>query len=106
MLCVIAYVCALVVINTLVARQSQEILVPKKSSLMLRLVVLVFAMACGIYICFICLKQFSIGSAAFFMNVQVTERPCPKPGIEEGEVPYVHYPKPVTYSRYALLFSF
>ncbi|KAJ8420382.1 hypothetical protein Cgig2_026805 [Carnegiea gigantea] len=99
MLCVIAYVCALVLINTLVARQSQEILVPKTSSLMLRLVVLVFAMACGIYICFICLKQFSIGSAAFFMNVQVTERPCPKPGIEEWEVPYVHYPKPVTYSR-------
>uniref|UniRef100_A0A7C8ZG36 Sulfotransferase n=1 Tax=Opuntia streptacantha TaxID=393608 RepID=A0A7C8ZG36_OPUST len=77
----------------------KEILVPKQSSLMLRLVVLVFAMVCGIYICFICLKQFSIGNTAFFMNVQVNERPCPKPDIEEWEVPYVHYPKPVTYSR-------
>lgn len=77
----------------------KEILVPKKSSLMLRLLVLVFAMVCGIYICFVCLKQFSIGNAAFFTYVQLSERPCPKLGIEEWEVPYVHYPKPVTYSR-------
>lgn len=77
----------------------KEILVPKKSSLMLRLLVLVFAMVCGIYICFVCLKQFSIGNAAFFTYVQLSGRPCPKLGIEEWEVPYVHYPKPVTYSR-------
>lgn len=77
----------------------KEILVPKKSSLLLRLMVLVFAMVCGIYICFVCLKQFSIGNATGFLNVQVTDRPCPRPNLEDWEVPYVHYPKPVTYSR-------
>uniref|UniRef100_A0A803LNU7 Sulfotransferase n=1 Tax=Chenopodium quinoa TaxID=63459 RepID=A0A803LNU7_CHEQI len=79
----------------------KEILVHRKSPLLLRLIVLVFAMVCGIYICFVCLKQFSVSTITTtgFLNVQVSDRPCPRPDLEDWEVPYVHYPKPVTYSR-------
>uniref|UniRef100_A0A7C8ZX96 Sulfotransferase n=1 Tax=Opuntia streptacantha TaxID=393608 RepID=A0A7C8ZX96_OPUST len=72
---------------------------PKSSPLLLRFVVLVCAMLCGIYICFIGLKQAGFGTYTFFMNVRVSEKPCPKPEIEDWEVPYVHYPRPATYSR-------
>ncbi|KMT09839.1 hypothetical protein BVRB_6g128140 [Beta vulgaris subsp. vulgaris] len=76
-----------------------EILVPKKSPMLLRLVVLVFSMVCGIYICSVCLKQFSIGNTTSFLNVQVSDKPCLRPNLEDWEAPFVHYPKPVTYSR-------
>ncbi|KMT05195.1 hypothetical protein BVRB_7g173410 isoform B [Beta vulgaris subsp. vulgaris] len=76
-----------------------EILVPKKSPLLLRLVVLVFSMVCGIYICSVCLKQFSIGNTTSFLDVQVSDKPCLRPNLEDWEAPFVHYPKPVTYSR-------
>ncbi|KAH8510833.1 hypothetical protein H0E87_008387, partial [Populus deltoides] len=72
---------------------------PKKSPLALRMVVLVFAMVCGVYICSICLKQIGIRTNPGFLNVEVIERPCPEPNIEPWEIPYVHYPQPKTYSR-------
>ncbi|XP_057527431.1 uncharacterized protein LOC130806393 isoform X2 [Amaranthus tricolor] len=81
----------------------QEILVPKKSSLLLRMiVVLVLTMVCGISFSMVFLKQFSIGKVTMltlFPNVQVSDKPCLRPDLEDWEVPYVHYPKPVTYSR-------
>ncbi|XP_019105595.1 uncharacterized protein LOC104894950 isoform X2 [Beta vulgaris subsp. vulgaris] len=67
--------------------------------MLLRLVVLVFSMVCGIYICSVCLKQFSIGNTTSFLNVQVSDKPCLRPNLEDWEAPFVHYPKPVTYSR-------
>ncbi|XP_010275606.1 PREDICTED: uncharacterized protein LOC104610600 isoform X2 [Nelumbo nucifera] len=69
----------------------------KKSPLVLRMVVLMFAMACGVYICLICLKQ--INTHSKFISVQVIDRPCNASGIEQWEIPYVHYPKPNTFSR-------
>lgn len=72
---------------------------PKKSPLVLRMIVLVFAMVCGVYICSICLKQISTTATTGFLNVQLTERPCEKPNIEPSEVRYVHFPKPISYSR-------
>jgi len=66
------------------------------------MVVLVFAMVCGVYICSICLKQIGIRTNPGFLNVEVIERPCPEPNIEPWEIPYVHYPQPKTYSRYDL----
>ncbi|KAH7575203.1 hypothetical protein JRO89_XS02G0062100 [Xanthoceras sorbifolium] len=72
---------------------------PKKSPLVLRMVVLMFAMVCGVYICSICLKQIGTRTTNEFLNVKVTQRPCPEPNIEPWEIPYVHYPKPITYSR-------
>ncbi|TXG64365.1 hypothetical protein EZV62_011359 [Acer yangbiense] len=72
---------------------------PKKSPLVLRMVVLMFAMVCGVYICSICLKQIGTRTTNEFLNVEEPQRPCPEPNIEPWEIPYVHYPKPKTYSR-------
>uniref|UniRef100_A0A5B6ZNV6 Sulfotransferase n=1 Tax=Davidia involucrata TaxID=16924 RepID=A0A5B6ZNV6_DAVIN len=80
-------------------KDSLIIKAPKKSPLVLRMIVLTFAMACGVYICSICLKQISTRTKAGFLNVQVVERPCELPNIEPREKPYVHYPKPKTFSR-------
>lgn len=71
----------------------------KKSPIVLRMIVLVFAMVCGVYICTICLKQISTSNTSEFLDVQVIQRPCPQANIEPWEIPYVHYPKPKTYSR-------
>lgn len=73
--------------------------VPKKSPLMLRMIVLVFAMVCGVFICSVCLKQISTRSKVGFMKVQVIDMPCSKPEIDPSDVPFVHFPKPTTYSR-------
>ncbi|XP_011004994.1 PREDICTED: uncharacterized protein LOC105111367 [Populus euphratica] len=81
------------------SKDSFIIKAPKKSPLALRMVVLVFAMVCGVYICSICLKQIGIRRNPGFINVEVIERPCPEPKIEPWEIPYVHYPRPKTYSR-------
>ncbi|XP_022988840.1 uncharacterized protein LOC111486068 isoform X1 [Cucurbita maxima] len=73
--------------------------VPKKSPLMLRMIVLVFAMVCGVFMCSVCLKQISTKSKVGFLKVQVIEMPCSKPWIDPSDVPFVHFPKPITYSR-------
>ncbi|KAF4391585.1 hypothetical protein G4B88_030736 [Cannabis sativa] len=72
---------------------------PKKSPLVLRMIVLVFAMVCGVYICSICLKQVSTRNKVGYLNLQVIEKPCQEPNIESLETPLVHYPKPKNYSR-------
>ncbi|KAM7474903.1 hypothetical protein LguiB_022146 [Lonicera macranthoides] len=71
----------------------------KKSPLMFRMIVLTLAVVCGVYICSICLKQFSTRTRAEYVNVQVVERPCEASNIEPWEKPYLHYPKPKTFSR-------
>lgn len=71
----------------------------KKSPLLLRTVVLVFVMVFGVYIFSICLKQISSSTKDGFLDVEMIERPCPEPNIEPWEIPYVHYPKPKTFSR-------
>ncbi|KAF7810916.1 Nodulation protein H [Senna tora] len=71
----------------------------KKSTIVWRMVVLVFAMVCGVYICSICLKQISTQTKTGFLDIQVIKKPCPEPNIEPWEIPYVHYPKPKTFSR-------
>ncbi|KAK9270433.1 hypothetical protein L1049_026012 [Liquidambar formosana] len=72
---------------------------PKKSPLVLRMVVLAFAVVCGVYICSICLSQTSPHTKAKFLDIQVFDRPCNTSSTEQWETPYVHYPKPETYSR-------
>ncbi|MED6198234.1 hypothetical protein PIB30_064213 [Stylosanthes scabra] len=74
----------------------------KNTTLIWRMVVLTLAMVSGVYICSICLKQIGIGTATGkigFLDIKVLEKPCPEPNIEPWEIPYVHYPKPKTYSR-------
>nr|GMC85426.1 P-loop containing nucleoside triphosphate hydrolase [Ipomoea batatas] len=74
---------------------------PKKSPLLLRMVVLSVAMLCGVYICSICLKQ--IGSHTNRPVIKIpaigVENICEPPHIEPSERPYVHFPKPKTFSR-------
>ncbi|XAR59467.1 hypothetical protein NMG60_11015311 [Bertholletia excelsa] len=75
----------------------KDALAPKKTPLVLRMIVLAFAMICGLYICSICLKQ--IGESTNVGFLQVFERPCEEPNIEPWEKAYVHFPQPKTFSR-------
>ncbi|KAK9012161.1 hypothetical protein V6N11_040230 [Hibiscus sabdariffa] len=88
------YVCSLF------SMQDALIIKPsKRSPLFLRTIVLLFAMACGVYICTICMKQIS---AVTKMNVQVIGSPSPDTNIAtqlESQIPTLHYPKPETFSR-------
>ncbi|WCJ35384.1 P-loop containing nucleoside triphosphate hydrolases superfamily protein [Euphorbia peplus] len=82
--------------------ESQDSLLPKgpkKSPLVLRLVVLTFAMVCGIYICSICLKQLSPHTRARLLNFEVFDLPCNTSHIQPDELPFVHFPTPLTFSR-------
>ncbi|XP_043809006.1 uncharacterized protein LOC110606458 isoform X3 [Manihot esculenta] len=72
---------------------------PKKSPLALRLVVLAFAMICGVYICSICLKQIGPHTTSTLLNFQVFERHCNISNTEPWELHYMHYPEPETFSR-------
>lgn len=73
--------------------------VSKKSTIVWRMVLLVFVMVCGVYICSIRLKEINTQNKTGFLDIQVIRKPCPEPNIEPWEIPYVHYPKPKTYSR-------
>ncbi|XP_038881289.1 uncharacterized protein LOC120072842 [Benincasa hispida] len=70
---------------------------PKKSPLLLRMAVLMFAMVCSVYICSICVKQLNTHTKARFLRVQISD--CPELSIRLTKVPRVHYPKPKTFSR-------
>ncbi|CAA2934599.1 uncharacterized protein LOC111410598 isoform X1 [Olea europaea var. sylvestris] len=72
---------------------------PKKNPLALRMVVFMFVMVCGVYICSVCLRQYSAHSSEHLLKVQVGERPCEAPNVEPSEKTYVHFPKPKTFSR-------
>ncbi|GMH06418.1 hypothetical protein Nepgr_008258 [Nepenthes gracilis] len=69
---------------------------PKASPLLLRMIMLVFATVCGLYICSICLKQISSQSKSF---VEVIHRSCDNYGMNPLRAPYVHYPQPQTFGR-------
>ncbi|XP_057491777.1 uncharacterized protein LOC130777421 [Actinidia eriantha] len=72
---------------------------PKKSQVLLRTIVLVFSMVCGLYICSICIQQPNTNMETKFLNIKVVERPCYDYGCDNSRVPYLHYPKPETFSR-------
>ncbi|KAJ7966650.1 Sulfotransferase [Quillaja saponaria] len=80
-------------------KDSLVIKTPKKSPLTLRMVVLAFAAVCGVYICSICLEQISTQTKAKFIGIEVLNQSCHSSGVEELEIPYLHYPKPKTFSR-------
>ena len=83
---------------------SQDTLIlkpPKKSPLLLRMAVLMFAMVCSVYICSICVKQLNTHTKARFLRVQIAE--CPELSIRLKKLPPEHYPKPKTFSRYLKL---
>ncbi|XP_059453374.1 uncharacterized protein LOC132183921 [Corylus avellana] len=64
------------------------------------MLVLLFVMVCGVYICSFCLKQISTHTKAKSLNIELMDKPCHHaPSIEQWEVPYVHYPTPQTFNR-------
>ncbi|KAK7310867.1 hypothetical protein RJT34_08638 [Clitoria ternatea] len=66
----------------------------------LRLVVLVIAVVCGIYICSVSLEQKGVRTNIKSLDITVFKQPCHHPsGVEESEIPYLHYPEPKSYSR-------
>ncbi|KAL8541351.1 hypothetical protein ACS0TY_002559 [Phlomoides rotata] len=72
---------------------------PKKNPLLLRMLVVIFVMVCGVYICSVCLRQIGGRATGRLLSVQVGERPCEFAHVEPSEKPYVHFPKPKTFSR-------
>ncbi|XP_022768816.1 uncharacterized protein LOC111312636 [Durio zibethinus] len=76
---------------------------PKKSPLILTIVVLFFLMVSGVYICSIRLWQISPRTNAKFLNIkaldQQQQQQCQAPDIEQWEAPLIHFPNPKTFNR-------
>lgn len=68
----------------------------KKTSLLYRIIFLVFAMICGLCMVSICVQQMS-GSRINDMGI--IEGPFPQSAMELT-IPLVHYPIPKTFNRY------
>lgn len=75
----------------------------KRSLIAARMIVLVFATTCGVYIFSICLKQISTQKKLIYALVspklQVRVGQCQIPDIQSKESLHLHYPIPKTYSR-------
>ncbi|CAN0864196.1 hypothetical protein LINGRAHAP2_LOCUS8887 [Linum grandiflorum] len=68
--------------------------------MLLRMVVLMFAMAFGVYICTICLHQITTRSKVRIQDIQVIERASSSDADDDlFQVPKLHYPNPESFSR-------
>lgn len=80
----------------------------KWSPLPLRVVLLVFVTAFGVYICSVCLKQISLPKLP--ENIPSSPRKyephCTLHGILPEEIHYVHLPQPKSFSRLCFSFCF
>ncbi|KAK7383108.1 hypothetical protein VNO78_28777 [Psophocarpus tetragonolobus] len=66
----------------------------------LRLVVLLMAVTCGVYICSVNLeKPTRVRINTKLLELRVINQSCHPSSVEEWEVPYLHYPQPKTYNR-------
>uniref|UniRef100_A0A1D1XVW8 Sulfotransferase n=1 Tax=Anthurium amnicola TaxID=1678845 RepID=A0A1D1XVW8_9ARAE len=72
---------------------------PKKSPLVLRMIVLAFSMVFGIYICSIILRQSIIRDQVKLTKVEIIKQRCHNSRISPSETPFMHYPVPTTYRR-------
>ncbi|GLU20001.1 hypothetical protein SLE2022_362190 [Rubroshorea leprosula] len=74
---------------------------PKKSTVFLRTIVLLFAMVCGVCICSVCLRQIGSVTVIKLQDIQVIEKPPPDSPVEDParQIPHLHYPIPKTFSR-------
>ncbi|KAF5766276.1 putative Sulfotransferase domain, P-loop containing nucleoside triphosphate hydrolase [Helianthus annuus] len=81
---------------------SKDVLIikpPKKSAVVLRLIVFTFSMVFGVYVCSICFKQINIQTKNMFLDNEVIERPCCNAIVDRSQIPFLHYPKPKTFDR-------
>ncbi|XP_042005479.1 uncharacterized protein LOC121754188 [Salvia splendens] len=81
------------------AKDSLIVKHPKKNPLVLRMLVLMFVMVCGVYICSVCLKQIGGHPTVRLLSYPVAERACDVADIEPSKKPYVHFPKPESFNR-------
>lgn len=76
---------------------------PKKTPLILTMVVLLLTMVCGVHICIFFLKHLNTNKTMIkFLNIEVIDHhneSCLDPHLEQWEIPYVHYPQPQTFKR-------
>ena len=96
------YFCETYLPNLLFYLKLQETGILKSATqppLTLRLVVLIIATACGLYVCSICLEQLSIRTNTNVLDIKVANESCQPSGVEEWEFPYLHYPEPKTFVR-------
>ncbi|KAL2333570.1 hypothetical protein Fmac_014783 [Flemingia macrophylla] len=70
----------------------------KKTPLLLRMSVLVFSMVCGVFICFVCLKQISTHARTMLLELQEVEKHSQR-SFNLNDVPLLHYPKPESFNR-------
>ncbi|GAB2227299.1 hypothetical protein Drorol1_Dr00009115 [Drosera rotundifolia] len=68
----------------------------KGSSFLSRMIILVVAMALGIYICSVCIKQISDQTRTF---VQIIGNPCDSYQFSLCDSSFLHYPQPQTFRR-------
>ncbi|KAL3626796.1 hypothetical protein CASFOL_022681 [Castilleja foliolosa] len=83
----------------LFAKDAVIIRPPKKSHASLRMLVLVFAMFCGAYMFSVCVKQIKGQTSTDSPNVEVNWSHCHDHGIDRSQIPFLHYPKPTSFSR-------
>lgn len=69
---------------------------PKMSSMILRMIMLVIATVCGVYICSVCLKQISTQTKS---SIEVIGRLANISDTNNLKNLYLHYPQPETFSR-------
>ncbi|WOH05979.1 hypothetical protein DCAR_0625402 [Daucus carota subsp. sativus] len=73
---------------------------PKKSPLLLRTTVVIFAVFCGLYMFSICIKQTRFSTASRLLDIRVNyDQPCNTSVLQEKELPYLHLPKPKSFTR-------
>lgn len=70
----------------------------KKSPMLLRMSLLMFSMVCGVFICYVCLKQTSIHARTILLELQQIEMPS-RTRFNLVDIPYLHFPNPVSFNR-------
>ncbi|KAK6773092.1 hypothetical protein RDI58_028330 [Solanum bulbocastanum] len=79
----------------------QDLFVIKSPKQSLRLVLLVFAVVCGIYILSMCINQTSnylLQAKSLSIHV-INRHNCHYPIFQEEDIHYLHFPKPQTFTR-------
>ncbi|KAL8477144.1 hypothetical protein ACS0TY_029445 [Phlomoides rotata] len=71
----------------------------KKSPASLRILVVLCAVFCGIYIFSVCRKQTIVNTRTNFLNFEVNWTHCHDNSVDKTQIPHLHYPKPTTFSR-------
>jgi hypothetical protein len=55
-------------------------------------------MVCGVFICYVCLKQTSIHARTILLELQQIEMPS-RTRFNLVDIPYLHFPNPVSFNR-------